>query len=152
MAEKKKRYPFWYESMEGLGRIDDEIRKMMGDLSVQMPKVSVTFPKVIPIQFSEDDKEILARAELPGFSKDEVKLKVTSGSMDISAQKKRVSEDRGKNFFRQESSYGAARRVVPLPAEVSTDDVKAKFENGVLSIALRKKASSKKVEKKINID
>lgn len=149
---KKTKYPFWYESLEGLGRIDDEVRRMMKDFADQMPRINLEFSKSIPTDLAETDKEIALRAELPGFSKDEIRLKVSPNSVDISVEKRKVTEDRGKNFFRQERAFGAARRVVSLPAEVATEGVKAKFENGILKVVMRKKETKKKVEKEVRVE
>jgi HSP20 family protein len=137
----KKKYPLWYESLEGLGRIDEEIRGIMKDFGSQLPRLD--FQKAIPVEIAETDNEVALRAELPGFSKDEIKLNVSSNSAEISAQKRKVSEERGDNFFRTEKTFGAARRTVPLPAEVKTDGVKAKFENGVLKVVMLKKGEKK---------
>lgn len=147
----KKKYPFWYESFEGLGRIDEEIRRMMKDFSFQMPKVNIEFPRNIPIDIAESDKELILRAELPGFSKDEVKLKVTPTAVDISAEKKKVSIEKGKAFYKQERAYGSARRVMSLPVEVKTEGVKAKFENGVLEVLMSKKEVKKKEEREVRV-
>jgi HSP20 family protein len=149
---KKKKYPFWFEPFEGLSRIDEEIHRMMRDISFQMPKVKVEFSRPIPINISESDKELILRAELPGFSKDEVKLKVTPTTVDISAEKKKISIEKGKTFYRQERAYGSARRVMTLPAEVKAEGVKAKFENGILEVVMQKKEVKKKEEKEVRVE
>jgi HSP20 family protein len=152
--KKKKRHPLWFESLEpleGLGRIDEEVHRMMreiGKIPFQMPKMRLEFARTIPIDIAESDGELILRAELPGFDKDEIKLKVTGTAVDISAEKKKISVEKGKTFYRQERLYGSARRIMTLPAEVKTEGVKAKFENGILEIIMQKKEASKKKEEK----
>jgi HSP20 family protein len=101
---------------------------------------------------AETNNELILRAELPGFSKDEVKLKVTPTTVDISAEKKKVSIEKNESFYKQEKVYGSARRVMTLPVEVKTEGVKAKFENGVLEVVMTKKEVKKKEEKEIKVE
>jgi len=146
---KKKKCPLWFEPFEGLNRIEEEVHRMMREIPFQMPKMRIEFARTIPIDIAESEKELLLRAELPGFNKDEIKLKVTPTTIGISAEKKKISIDKGENFFRQERAYGSARRVMTLPAEVKTEGIKAKFENGILQVMMKKKEIVKKKEVKV---
>jgi len=56
--------------------------------------------------------------------------------LTIKGEKKEEKEDKGKDYYRMERSYGSFSRTVPLPVEVETDKVDAKFKKGVLSITL----------------
>jgi HSP20 family protein len=79
------------------------------------------FTRTMPIDIAESERELILRAELPGFNKDEIKLKITPTTVDVSAEKKKISIDKGKTFYRQERSYGSASRVMTLPVEVKTE-------------------------------
>jgi len=155
--EKKKKYPFWFESFEGLRRMEEDFHRMMHEMwrepfefKLKFPEIKFprTFARFIPINMAESDGELILRAELPGFNKDEIKLKVTPTTVDISAEKKKLSVEKGKTFYKQERAYGSARRVTTLPTEVKTEGIKAKFENGVLEIIMQKKEIAKKKEEK----
>ncbi len=155
MVKKKKRPLFWFEEPF------DEFRRMQEDFFRNMqemfrrPWMSFRFPefrtRFIPVRMGETDKELILRAELPGFSKDEIKLKVTPDTVYISAEKKKQAIEKDKTFYRMERVYGSASRVISLPKEVKTEGAKAKFENGVLEIILKKKQPKKK-EKEIKIE
>jgi HSP20 family protein len=149
---KKKKYPFWYETFDGLDRMNENLQRMLTDLSFNIPKVKVEFPRNIPIDIAESVKDLILRAELPGFSKDEVKLKVTPTTIDISAERKKVSIEKRENFYKQERAYGTARRIMTLPEEVKTEGVKAKFENGILEVVMPKREVKKKDEKEIKVE
>lgn len=151
---KRKRYPFWFEEpFERLRRMEEDFHRIMQDMwRFEIPKMKLEFSRTIPVDIAETEKELILRAELPGFSKDEIKLKVTPNTVDISAEKKKVSISKGETFYKQERSYGSARRVMTLPTEVKTEGVKAKFENGVLEIVMQKKEAKKKEEKEIKIE
>ena len=149
---KKKKYPFWYETFDGLDRMNENLQRMLTDLSFNIPKVKVEFPRNIPIDIAESVKDLILRAELPGFSKDEVKLKVTPTTIDISAERKKVSIEKRENIYKQERAYGTARRIMTLPEEVKTEGVKAKFENGILEVVMPKREVKKKDEKEIKVE
>jgi len=123
--------------------MEEDFHRMMQDMwKIPMPKMRLEFIRTIPIDIAESDGELVLRAELPEFNKDEIKLKVTPTTVDISAEKKKISIDKGKTFYKQKRSYGSARRIMTLPAEVKAEGIKAKFENGVLEIVLKKKSQN----------
>lgn len=154
--KKERKHAFWFEpdrQMDSLMEMQENIQKMMRDVwkkpleSGMMPRMMRT----IPIDLSETDGDLIARADLPGFSKEEIKLKVTENTIEISAEKKKQVVQRGKNIFRQERSYGAMKRTMALPYAVKPDETKAKFENGVLAIMMPK-AEKKRKAKEIKPD
>jgi len=156
---KKKKAPLWFEdSMDDIRRMQEELLRNMQGIRIPwlpirpLPIRPLFGARFIHIRMAETDNELVLRAELPGFSRDEIKLKVTPTTVDISAEKKKVSIEKREDFFRQEKAYGSARRVVPLPTEVKTEGVKAKFENGILDVIMPKKEIKKKEEKEVRVD
>jgi len=98
----------------------------------------------------EDDKEIRVSAELPGMDADDVDISIAQGLLTISGEKREEKEDRGKNYYRMERSYGSFRRAIPLPVEVDENKAEAIFKKGVLTITLPKTAESQ-AKKRISI-
>ena len=90
-----------------------------------------------PIEVYEDKGKLTVRAELPGLSKDDLKVEVTDEGLVISGERRNEDEQRGEGFYRSERSYGRFHRVIPLPDGVKdVDAAEAKFENGVLEVSL----------------
>ncbi len=81
-----------------------------------------------------NEEHILIRADLPGVSKQDIELSVLNGRLFIRGEKSHENEDREQNTHRRERFYGRFERVVDLPAPVISDQIKAKFANGVLEI------------------
>jgi len=96
----------------------------------------------------EEDK-IKVIADLPGFNKEDIELYVEDGYLVIKAQRKEEKEEKGKDYIRQERRYGEVYRRIPLPAEVKIEDVKAKYNNGVLEVVLPKTEKAQKKTIKI---
>lgn len=107
----------------------------------------------IPINMMQTKDKIILRAKLFGFKKDDIKLKVTSTTISISAEKKREKIEKDEGYYREEASAGSFQRMMTLPAEIKPDKVKAKFINGVLDVMMPKKKSLiKKKEKTVKIE
>jgi len=88
------------------------------------------------IEVSEREGQIVVNAELPGLSKDDVKIEVTDEALSIHGERRREYEDRREGFHRSERSYGSFYRTIPLPPGAKTDEARAQFENGVLQISV----------------
>jgi HSP20 family protein len=88
------------------------------------------------IDISERDGKMIVHADLPGLSKDDVKVEMTEDSLTIQGERKREHEEQGKGFHRSERSYGSFYRCVPLPRGAQTESAQARFENGVLEISV----------------
>lgn len=104
--------------------------------------VSVSTAEFSPrVDISEDEKNIYVSVDVPGVSKEDIKVTINSDNvLIIKGEKKREIKTEGKerSYIRVERSYGSFQRSFMLPDNVKKDDVKAKFENGVLNITLEK--------------
>ncbi len=87
---------------------------------------------------TENDYEI--EMDLPGFKKDQINVKLEDGYMTISASKAHdeKKEKHGK-VIRQERYSGSMQRSFYVGEQVKTEDVKARFEDGVLKLCIPKK-------------
>ena len=86
----------------------------------------------------EDRYEL--KIEIPGIEKENVKVKATKDSVEISGeQSKEESEDRPKRFVYNERSYSSFYRKIPFPEEILSSKVNAKMSNGILHIEVPKK-------------
>ncbi|MEW6117366.1 MAG: Hsp20/alpha crystallin family protein [Nitrospirota bacterium] len=103
------------------------------------------------VDVSETDKEIKVSAELPGMDEKDIEVTLNKDSLTIKGEKKEEKEDKGKDYYRMERSYGSFSRTIPLPLEVETDRAEATFKKGVLTVTLPKTAKAIKETKKIAI-
>jgi HSP20 family protein len=90
----------------------------------------------------EGDKEVTVSTELPGMDEKEIEVSLSHGVLTISGEKREEKEDKGKNYYRMERSYGSFQRSIPLPGEVDEEKAKATFNKGVLTITLPKTAKA----------
>jgi len=89
------------------------------------------------IEVLRHNGELTIRAELPGLTKDDVKVEVTDEALTLSGERKEEKEEKREGFYRSECSYGSFYRLIPLPEGASTDKATATFNNGVLEVTLQ---------------
>jgi len=91
------------------------------------------------VDVKDEGEEVVARADIPGCQKDMVKIRLLRPNLlQITCERKEEKEEEEKNYFIRERFYGSVSRSVPLPAEVSEDNAKATFDNGVLEVHFKK--------------
>jgi HSP20 family protein len=100
---------------------------------------------------SEDEKAFHVAVELPGMDEKDVEITLSDGQLIIRGEKKREEEEKGKDFYRKERSFGAFCRRLPLPGAVDEEKVAASFRNGVLTVDLPKSEEALKKVKHIEV-
>lgn len=104
-------------------------------------KTSLFLKPEVDIREEKDKYEI--SVEIPGVNEDDIKLELSGGLLTVSGEKKQEKEDKDEHYHSIERSYGAFRRVLNLPEDVDEDAIDARFENGVLTIAIPRKEVAK---------
>ena len=90
--------------------------------------------------------------DLPGFKKDELNLDLTDGYLSISASKglDKDEEDKKGKYIRKERYAGSMSRSFYVGDGITEEDIKAKYENGILKLSIPKK-EAKAVDQKKHI-
>lgn len=99
------------------------------------------------VEVLEKEGKLIVRAELPGLTKDDVKVGVTDDVLTLEGERKQEKEEKREGYFRSERSYGTFYRAIPLPEGVKADAIVANFKNGVLEVAMPLVKEEKKVKK-----
>ena len=89
------------------------------------------------IEMFEKDGQLVVRADLPGLTKNDVKVDIAEDALTIRGERRKEHEEKGEAFYRSERSYGGFYRVVPLPEGVSPESVNATFHDGVLEVTMK---------------
>ena len=89
------------------------------------------------IEVSERNGELSVRAELPGLTKNDVKVDLTDEALTLSGERKEEKEEKKEGYYRSERSYGSFYRYIPLPQGAKTDTAKAEFHDGVLEVKMQ---------------
>ena len=88
--------------------------------------------------------------DLPGFKKDEIRLELSHGYLTISTENSLEKKEEGENgkMLRRERFSGAMSRSFYVGGNLTEEDIKASYENGVLHLTVPKKDAAKVPEKK----
>jgi HSP20 family protein len=97
------------------------------------PETSAWVP---PIEVFERDHTFFIRTELPGLTREDVKVAVGHDEVTIEGERKAETTDKKEGIYRTERSYGGFYRRIALPEHVKAEAAKATFKNGMLEIEI----------------
>ena len=108
-----------------------------------------TAANMMQTDVKESDKGFELDISLPGFTKEDIKAELKDGYLTINAEhvQEKDEKEEGK-YIRKERYTGHCSRSFFVGEEIGENDIKAKFENGVLTLNIPKKEPEKKVEEK----
>ena len=101
----------------------------------------------------ENDKQIEFDIDMPGYAKDQINVTFEKGYLQVSAKKEEhhSEDDKNNGYVRRERSF-ACSRTYYVGDKIKEEDIKAKYENGVLSLVVPKELPKLQPEHKIKID
>ena len=103
------------------------------------------------VDVSEDDKAYRITAELPGLDEKGIEVSMSGDRLVLKGEKRQEKEEKDKNHYLSERSYGSFERSFRLPDGIDQDKVAAIFAKGVLTVTLPKTAEAQKQQKKIEV-
>ena len=106
-----------------------------------------TVEPALNIKETDDHFEIELAA--PGFSKKDFNVTIEDGCLNVSAEKKLTEEKKEEEYTRREFNYSAFERSLMLPESVKDEEIKAKYNDGILSFKVMKKEEAKKRPPKV---
>jgi len=138
-----------YRPLRGMVSLQDEMNRMFDSLmSPTAPRAAETWFPAVDVR--ETEGEYIVRAELPGLTREDVKINLINNTLILRGEKKQENEEKKGSWHHVERSYGSFERTFTLPTTVTSDTIKAKFHNGVLEITVPKAEEAKPRE--INIE
>ena len=103
----------------------------------------------------ETDDSYELDIDLPGFKKEEITAKLENGYLTVSASRglDKDKQDKKGNYIRRERYAGAMSRSFYIGGSITQDEIKARFENGILQLSIPKKdAKTVEQQKHISIE
>jgi len=109
--------------------------------------------RMMKTDVKETDEGYELDVDLPGFKKEEIQLNLENGYLTISAEKSLENKDeKNGKILRQERYAGTMSRSFYVGGNVMEEDIRAKYENGVLSLCIPKKEAKVPEKKQILIE
>lgn len=145
-----------------LARFHEEFDQLFGQLMQDFPFGS--FPMMstlrVPdagawlrpsVDIAATDKAYTISAELPGVNENEIEVQIVGGTLVIRGKKEQKKEETKDQYYCVERSYGSFQRQLSLPEDADTENVKAAYKKGVLTLTVPRKAAVEVPAKQIEV-
>lgn len=107
---------------------------------------------VMKTDIKENEKQIELDIDMPGYAKDQINITFEKGYLRVSAQKEEKQNEHDKNgYVRRERSFSCSRTYF-VGEKIKEEGIKAKYDNGVLSLVVPKELPKIEPQHKIKID
>ncbi len=125
-------------------------RTLMDDFFDDFGRDRSKSPDIMKTDIKETENAYEIGIDLPGYAKDDIHAELKDGYLVISAEKETNTDESKEDgsYIHRERYYGSCSRSYYVGNKMKEEDIKAKFENGVLTIDLPKKNESEVEEKK----
>ena len=104
------------------------------------------------LDISEEESNLYFTIEVPGMTKEDVRITLQDNILTIRGEKKQETEQKGANYHRIERNYGSFTRSFSLPTVVEADKIRAQFQDGLLKVTLPKTEQVKPKEIPIAVE
>ena len=91
----------------------------------------------------ETEKEVVYAFDVPGIPEDKISIELEDNALTISGERERTQEVSDERFYRFERRFGSFSRTIGLPQNVTEDQVKADYHDGVLEVRVAKPETPK---------
>ena len=139
----------YFEPFRMMERMADEMDRVFGDVFGRgwlTPRVGRSWLRsplsrdlegwVPDIEAFHRNHEFVVRADLPGLTKNDIKVDITDDRIIVQGERKHEHVEEQRGVYRSERGYGSFYREIPLPEGTMTDQAKASFKDGVLEITM----------------
>ena len=116
-------------------------RSSQSDLATWAPAVDIY----------ETENELVVKADLPDFQDKDIDVRVENNTLTIRGERKFEKDVKEENYLRIERAYGSFMRSFSLPNTVSSENIRADYGNGVLTLHMAKREESKRKQIKISV-
>ena len=129
----------------GLRVFQDSLNRLFSDSSAARPWAP-------SVDIFETDNELVLKADVPGIDRKDIDIQLENGTLTLKGERKFEREENNKGFHRLERSYGSFTRYFTVPETVDTENVRAEYQNGVLTVTLPKKEVAKPKAIKVQVN
>lgn len=121
----------------------EEIERMFEQMDKGLRSFEADFTQGMPVDLVDEDDSYVVTADLPGYEKDDIDVRLSGTTLRINAERDTETEetDESGEYIRRERSRESVSRSVRLPERVVQDETDASYNNGILTVTLSKESS-----------
>src|SRR6266513_2590864 len=134
------------ESGAGLPHLSDRMQRVLNETLSGLDwqyRDSAAAAWVPAVDVFEEADAIRIAAEVPGVKPEDIKISLEGNLLTIHGTKQQEAEEKTERVHRYERTYGVFERTFSLPATVDANNIKAAYEQGVLTVTLPKMAEAR---------
>ena len=138
LIKQRGSYPSMRSLLEDFWNNDTLSEDRFWNTRVNLPAVNII----------EKDDKFLIELAAPGLRKEDFKINIENGILQIDSESQREVEEEKDNYTRKEFNYNSFSRSFTIPENASEENIAASYENGVLKLKLQKLKSETSHKKK----
>jgi len=133
-----------FDPLANLRVFEDAFTRMLAEPQANRPWTP-------SVDIYETENELVLKADLPDVDLKDIDVRVENQTLTISGERTFEKNDSTKGYHRIERNYGSFVRSFAVPTTFDTENIKADFKNGVLSVTLPKKEAAKPRQVKVEV-
>ena len=139
------------QPFRGATTLQEQINRIFGEGVGHTGMESNLTPWAPAVDIYETENELVVKADLPDVNPQNLDIRVENNILTIRGERKFESKVNEDNYLRIERAYGSFSRSFSLANSVKTDDIKADYQNGVLTLSLPKREEAKPKQIKVTV-
>jgi HSP20 family protein len=141
-----------WEPFREFSTLQDRMNRLFRDSFGEGREEALTTSTFAPaVDVYEDEHSTTLKIEVPGIHEEDIDVRIENNTLTVHGDRKFEKEEKEENYRRVERQYGSFTRSFTLPNTLSTEDVVANYDKGVLKIKLAKKAEAKPKQIKVSV-
>lgn len=140
----------WEPSQE-ISALQREMNRLFDNFMAPLTRQEQGWAFVPAVEMNEKPDSFVLMLEIPGMKKEDLDIEVSADSVSISGERKSKVETEEEGAFRSEFRYGKFHRTIPLSANIDNQNVKAEYNDGLLTLTLPKAEEEKRKTVKVEV-
>src|SRR5271169_3849146 len=141
-----------WEPFRGLNTLQDQVNRLFEDTFNHGRSSQTDLAAWAPaVDIYETENELVVKADLPDLQEKDIDIRVENNTLTIRGERKFEKDVNEDNYLRIERAYGAFTRSFSLPNTVNSENIRAEYRNGVLTLHMAKREESKPKQIKISV-
>ncbi len=141
-----------WDPFRELSALQNSISRLFDESFFRSADRSLAQGWMFPVDIKDAADAIVIKAELPGLSKEDIRINFKDNVITVTGERKQEEKEEGADFIRVERRYGSFSRSFSVDVPVKEDEIKARYDNGLLEITIPKADHTKAYAKQIEIE
>src|SRR5690348_15174346 len=141
----------WEQPFRGATTLQEQINRVFGDVLGRTGEESNLTPWAPEVDIYETENELVIKADLPEVNPQDLDIRVANNILTIRGERKFEKKVDEENYLRIERAYGAFTRSFSLANSVKSEEIKAEYQNGALTLHIPKREETKPKQIKVNV-